>query len=132
VDNVRGQTVPFEKNQVTKARLFVEVTGVDANVVTLRLEGETRTADGEGPGSHGLEMRLLGRATYGRTDERFSTFEMVAVGSRWGATKNNSRRGDVDEGPIAILFALAGDAPSERVAPAFYQHRVYRPVVSGK
>src|SRR5262249_29514347 len=60
VDNVRGQTVPFEEDQVTKARLVVEVTGVDANVVTLRLEGETRTADGEGALSHGLEMRLLG------------------------------------------------------------------------
>jgi len=124
--------VPFEEDQVTKARLVVEVTGVDANVVTLRLEGETRTADGEGLGSHGLGMRLLGNATYDLTDERFRTFDMVAVGSRWGATKNNSRRGDVDEGPIAILFALAGDSPSERVAPAFYHHQVYRPVVSGK
>src|SRR5262249_59406763 len=82
VDNVRGQTVPFEENQVTKARLVVEVTGLDANVVTLRLEGETRAADGEGLSSHGLEMRLLGKATYDLTDERFKTFEMVAVGSR--------------------------------------------------
>jgi len=132
VDNVRGQTVPFEENQVTKARLAAEVTGVDANVVTLRLEGETRTVDGEGLRKHGLEMRLLGKATYDLTDERFRTFEMVAVGSRWGGTQKNSRRGDVDEGPIAMLFALAGDGPCERVAPAFYQHRVYRPVVSGK
>ena len=132
VDNVRGQTVPFEEHQVTKARLVAEVTGVDANVVTLRLEGETRTADGEGPRNHGLEMRLLGKATYDLSKERFRTFEMVAVGSRWGGTKNNSRRGDVDESPIALLFALAGDGPCERVAPAFYQHPVYHPVVSGK
>jgi hypothetical protein len=132
VDNVRGQTVPFEENQVRNARLVAEVTGVDANVVTLRLEGETRTADEEGPRHHGLEMRLLGKATYDLTDERFRTFEMVAVGSRWGRTQNNSRWGDVDESPIALLFALAGDGPCERVAPAFYQHRVYRPVVSGK
>ena len=132
VDNVRGQTVAFEENQVTKARLVAEVTEVDANVVRLRLEGETRTAAGEGPRSHGREMRLLGKATYDLTDERFRTFEMVAVGTRWGGTKNNSRLGDLDEGPIAILFALAGDGPCERVAPAFYQHRVYRPVVSGK
>ena len=129
---MRGQTVRFEENQVAKARLVAEVTEVDANVVTLRLEGETRTADGEGPRHHGLEMRLLGKATYDLTNERFRTFEMIAVGSRRGGTKNNSRRGDVDEGPIALLFALAGDGPGERVAPALYQHRVYRPVVSGK
>jgi hypothetical protein len=132
VDNVRGQTVPFEENQVTKARLVAEVTGVDGHVITLRLEGETRTADGEGLRQHGLEMRLLGKATYDLTEERFRTFEMVAVGSRRGATQNNSRRGDVDESPLAMLFALAGDGPCERVAPAFSQHRVYRPVVSGK
>jgi hypothetical protein len=132
VDNVRGQTVPSEENQVTKPRLDTEVTGVDANVVTLRLEGETRTAEGEGPRNHGLAMRLLGKATYDLTAERFRAFEMVAVGSRRGRTKNNSRRGDVDERPIAKLFALAGDGPSERVSPAFIQHRVYRPVVSGK
>jgi hypothetical protein len=105
---------------------------VDANVVTLRLEGETRTADEEGPRHHGLEMRLLRKATYDLTDERFKTFEMVAVGARWGVTKNNSRRGDVDEGPIALLFSLAGDGPCEWVSPGISQHAVYRPVVSGK
>jgi hypothetical protein len=79
-------------------------------VVTLRLEGETRIAAGEGPRHHGLEMRLLRKATYDLNDERFRTFEMVAVGSRRGGTKNNSRQGDADEGPIAILSMLAGTA----------------------
>jgi hypothetical protein len=132
VDNVRGQTVPFEEHQVTKARLVAEVMAVDANVVSLRLEGETRTADGEGPRHHGLEMRLLGMPTYNLTDERYSTFQMVAVGSRRGGTKKNSRRGDVDEEPIAMLFALAGHGPCERVSPGISQHPVYRPVGSGK
>jgi hypothetical protein len=129
VDNVRGQTTPFEESQIQKARWTSEVTGVDGNHVTLRLEGETRTA-AEGPRAHGLDMRLLGKATYDVTKERFLTFEMVALGSRWGGTQNNSRRGDVDEAPIGILFTLAGDGSCERVAPAFSQHRVYRGVIS--
>jgi hypothetical protein len=129
VDNVRGQTAPFEESQVKKARLSTEVTAVAGDVVTLRLEGQTRTA-AEGPRPHGLEMRLLGKATYDVAKERFRTFEMVAVGSRWGGTQYNVRRGDLDEAPIGVLFTLAGDGPCERVAPAFSQHPVYRPVVS--
>jgi hypothetical protein len=49
---------------------------------------------------------------------------------RWGRTQYNVRRGDLDEAPIGLLFTLAGDEPCERVAPAFNQHPVYRPVVS--
>src|SRR5262249_30248578 len=123
VDNVRGQTSPFDESQVKKARLNTEVTAVDGNVVTLRLEGETRTAR-EGPRTHGLELRLLGKATYDVTKERFLTFELVALGSRWGGTQLNSRRGDLDAAPIGLLFTLAGGSPCERVAPAFSQHRV--------
>jgi hypothetical protein len=132
VDNVRGQTEPFEESGVEKARLVAEVTAVDANIVTLRLEGETRAADEEGPRKHGLEMRLLGKATYSLAKERFQTFEMVALGSRWGGTQNNSRHGDLDEAPIGLLFTLAGGSTCERVAPAFNQYGVYRAVASGK
>ena len=129
VDNVRGQTAPFEVSQVKQARLTTEVTAIEGPTVTLRLEGETWTSD-EGPRKHGLKTRLLGKAAYDVAKERFVTFEMVALGSRWGGTQNNSRRGDLDEAPIGILFTLAGDGPCERVAPAFNHHRVYRPVVS--
>lgn len=131
VDNVRGQTAPFEESQVKKASLTAEVTAADGKVVALRLEGETRT-EMSGPRKHGLDMRLLGKATYDLTKARFLTFELVAVGSRWGGTQLNGRRRDPDEAPIGILFTLAGDGPCERVAPAFSQHQVYRPVVSAK
>src|SRR5262245_1770203 len=130
IDNVRGQTSPFEERQVKKARLSTEVTAVDGDVVSLRLEGETRT-DMEGRREHSLAMRLLGKATFDLVRGRFRTFELGAVGSRWGATQLNGRRGDTDAAPIGILFTLAADSPCERVAPAFNRHPLYRPVVSG-
>jgi hypothetical protein len=131
IDNVRGQTSPFEERQVKKARLSTEVTAVDGDAVSLRLEGETRTAM-EGRREHGLEMRLLGKATFDLARGRFLTFELVAVGSRWGATQLNGRRGDTDAAPIGILFTLAADTPCERLAPAFNRHPVYRAVVSDR
>src|SRR5262249_55128982 len=38
IDNVRGQTSPFEEREVQKARLRTEVTAADGGVVSLRLE----------------------------------------------------------------------------------------------
>jgi hypothetical protein len=131
IDNVRGQTSPFEESQVKKARLGAEVTAVDGDVVSLRLEGETRTSM-EDQREHGLDMRLLGKATFDLAKGRFLTFELVAVGSRWGRTQLNGRRGDTDAAPIGILFTLAADTPCERVAPAFNRHPTYRPVMSDK
>jgi hypothetical protein len=129
IDNVRGQTSPFEESQVKKARLITEVTAVDGDVVSIRFEGATRTTM-EDRREHGLEMRLLGKATFDLAKGRFLTFELVAVGSRWGSTRLNGRRGDTDPAPIGILFTLAEDTPCERVAPAFSRDPVYRPVVS--
>ena len=131
VDNVRGQTSPFAESQVKKARLSTEVTAVDGDVISLRLEGETRT-EMEGRREHGLDMRLLGKAMFDRATGRFRTFELVAVGSRWGSTQLNGRRGDTDAAPIGILFTLAEDSPCERVAPAFSRHPTYLPVMSEK
>jgi hypothetical protein len=131
IDNVRGQTAPFEESQVKKARLNTEVTAVDGDVVSLRLEGQTRTVM-EGGHEHGLEMRLLGKATFDLARGRFRTFELVAVGSRWGGTRLNGRRWDTDAAPIGILFTLAEDSPCERVAPAFNRHPLYRPVMSDR
>jgi hypothetical protein len=131
IDNVRGQTSPFEEGEVKKARLSTEVTAVDGDMVSLRLEGETRTAM-EGRREHGLEMRLLGRATFDLAKGHFRTFELVAVGSRWGGTQFNGRRGDADAAPIGILFTLAAESPCERVAPAFIRHPVYDTVVSDR
>jgi hypothetical protein len=128
VDNVRGQTTPFEEGHVKKARLTAEVTAVDGSLVSVRLEGESLTAD-EGPRKHGFDSKLLGKATYDLAKERFVMFEMVVLGSRWGATQNNSRRSDVDASPMGVLFTLAGDGHCERIAPAFNYHRIYRPVV---
>jgi hypothetical protein len=138
VDNVRGQTVPYEEKDVKKARLVLQVTAVQGGVVTLRLEGEAHlAAEGKWPvqgarkqqkalQKRGFEARILGQATYDLSKERFSTFDLLALGDRWGASQFNVRRGDTDTAPLGILFTLAGDRPSERVAPAFHYHRSYR------
>ncbi len=131
IDNVRGQTEPFEEDEVKGARMSAAVTSVEGHVVTLQIHGESRT-ERDRPRKHGLDMRLLANATFDLKRERFLTFEMVAVGSRWGGTQLNGRWRDADAAPIGLVFTLAEDSPCQHIAPAFAYHAVYRPVVAAK
>ncbi len=133
LDFVRGQTAAFDEAWVEKAALTSEVTSVDGNRITLRLEGLTRAVeegkwavagfkdmDDPSKQTRGLETRLLGRAVYDLKAQRFTAFELVAIGSRWGGTQYNCRTDDLATAPIGFAFTLAGDAPAERIAPAFF------------
>jgi hypothetical protein len=131
LDNVRGQTIPFDEEDVEKARITSTVTSVRGTIVTLRLEGETRAAGeaevrdrGEmGPQKYGFETRILGTAEFDTQLNRFVKFEALAVGTRWGRTQYNFRRGDLEPSGIGVALTLAGDTPAEKVAPAhFYRY----------
>src|SRR5262245_11020180 len=121
----------FDPQHVERAQLTSEVTGVKGNSVSLRIEGETRA--GSGPEARnvaatntgknrGIETRLLGKATYDRSRERFTRFELVALGTRWH-DKGDFPLFDPGPAPTGFLFTLAGDGPTERLAPSgFYKY----------
>jgi len=128
VDNVRGQTIPYAPGEV-RARILATVTARVGDTLVLRLEGETRAlAEGTwtlgdnlwkpaGEHPHGLDTRIHGRATVDRTRGRITSFELVAVGRRFGRTDNNARWRDPAPSRLAFHLTLAPDAP--RVAPTF-------------
>lgn len=133
VDNVRGQTSSFPENSVQKAELTAEVVQLRAQVVTLKLTGKTRTVqkgtwpvrgyedmNSPTPQERGMELSLLGYAKYDFKQERFTEFEMIAVGTRWGGTQYNGRGDDLEPAPIGFLLQLAGNTPAERVAPEHF------------
>lgn len=126
LDNVRGQTDAYEDKDVVEAALKTEVTKVAKGVVTLRFEGSTKAsttskwpgADPD-PQTRGLGTRILGSATYDPQKGRFTAFELVAVGTRWGASRFNFREDDRKVAPIGFVLSMAADKPAERVPPAF-------------
>jgi len=130
VDNVNGQTWPFQKKHVDVASLESRVVEVEGAVVRLRLTGRARTkASGrwrvEGflaPVSwqeRGFDAVLTGKATYDLRSRRFLEFELLAVGKRWGGTQYNGRAKDLAPSSMGVLFTLAGASLGERVPPAF-------------
>jgi hypothetical protein len=125
-DNVRSITPPFADGEVEKARLTATVMALDRDVAVLRYEGETRTsasgtwAVGQEPASkqtRGFDAKLLGKATYNIKEGKFTSFALVALGTRWGGTVYNGRTDDLAPAPMGITLTLAGNTPAERVAP---------------
>ncbi|MCW5934624.1 MAG: hypothetical protein KIT45_10060 [Fimbriimonadia bacterium] len=134
VDNVRGQTSPYRNaDEVKQAVLTTTVEAVKGSVVTLKLEGATR-AVGQGvwaisgyqdmnrPTSQerGYESRLLGKAKYDLSKERFIEFELVSAGTRWGGTQYNGRGDDLKPAPMGFVLQLAGTKPADQVAPEHF------------
>ena len=68
---------------------------------------------------HGIQTNLLGTATFDLEMEKFTEFEMVALGNWHGKTQNNGRHSGPDSGHIGTLYSLATDSLSDRIAPAF-------------
>jgi hypothetical protein len=131
LDNVRGQTPPFEREEVVIARLATRVTAVDGRFVHIEYSGATRTeqqgdwsignfhdAKKPTPQRRSVDLVLRGEARYDRDARRFVAFDVVARGTREGGTQFNARGDDLDAEPIGFLITLA--PADERVAPAAF------------
>ncbi len=65
---------------VKKAVLTAEVISVKNGLVEVKFEGETHTAGDKEQLQNGYDAPLLGKAVWSIKEERFTTFELVAVG----------------------------------------------------
>lgn len=136
LDAVRGSEAPYPKKAVEEAQLTAEVVAVEGDRVSLRFDGRTRTSQTgkfftqntigtawKAPEvqNRGYDAKLLGRAVYDRKEHKFVSFELLAVGDRWGATSENGRVADgaicMQPAPMGVVFELAGNSPAERVPP---------------
>ena len=126
IDNVRGQTEAFEPGDVTESLMHFETVGQDASNRHIKITGSFRN---DRPGERayddvpaelprGTDGKILGQATFDESIQKFTAFEMVALGIRWGDTRFNGRYDDAGPSPIGWAFKLAGDSPAERIAPA--------------
>jgi hypothetical protein len=131
VDNARGQTLPFAPQEIKDSNLQIEVLIRHQTSVQIKITGHSKAvARGQWllgqndwtPNydlNHDMQTNLLGKASYDLGLEKFTEFEMVAIGKRHGKTENNGRQNSPDSGYIGFLFTLAKGDPSDRIAPAF-------------
>jgi hypothetical protein len=118
IDNVHALNYTFFPNEaIEKARLTSTVVRIDGDLVSLSFEGESRASIVSAK-KIGYAPKLLGRATYNLKDQKFVSFELVAVGLRWGLGNCNQRHNPAPA-LMGIVLTLTGDSPAERLPPAF-------------
>jgi len=133
VDNVRGQTPPLMDKDIVRAELNAEIVGASGGSVDVVFRGRSRTEaagkwavagyrDMNSPSEQRLyiDLELYGRAKFSTTTEQFTSFEMAALGTRYGATQYNGRTDDIGPAPIGYALVKAAKTSAERVAPAHY------------
>lgn len=121
VDNVRARNYDAFPKECIESALQTTVTRVRGDLVSLRIEGATRVVV-TAPENRGYTPKLLGHATYDRRKGSFTTFELLALGMRWGAGNCNQRQDDPGPAPMGVLLTLAGKGHSEQLPPAFISH----------
>jgi hypothetical protein len=115
IDNVRGQTAAWPEAAIRKATLTTEPVSTEGDSSTIRFEGEFRA---EEPG-RSFDGKLRGNAVYDTRKNRFSFFELVAVGVRTGGTGHANFR-TVGEGDSALgvsfILERQGESAEEKKA----------------
>ncbi len=130
VDNVRGQTIPFAPEEI-EGKIAVTVESVSDGVASLSIRGET-AAMALGPWLLGdnywkpkrewprvVGTTVVGVARFDIEANRFTLFDLVALGDRDGRTGFNGRARERSShgAPIGFVFRLA--PATLRVAPTF-------------
>ena len=106
VDAVKGQTDEFEPSEVAGSKITATVSDRTDKQITMTIRGITK-ANGKKLSTRGIETTLSGSATYEIKSGKFSKFEFVAIGERWGRTRFNGRRRQLGKTPIGFAFELA-------------------------
>jgi hypothetical protein len=117
-DTIAG---PFGENTIKEARLTVSVVAVAGGRAELQMAGSTLvdgpqdSADGQ---PSGYRAHLLGRMVYDLKSQRFVAFDLVALGIRRHGG-GEIRQDTPNPIPLGELFSLAGNAPADRLPPAY-------------
>ena len=103
VDNVRGQTLPFASQELKQSEIKTIVLNKEENKVEIKIEGKSQ-AVAKGPWllgendwtpkhelDHSISTDLMGNAIYDMELEKFTEFEMVAIGNRKGKTTRREK-----------------------------------------
>jgi hypothetical protein len=123
VDYVQCIGYPYEHNTIRHASLTSTIVQVEGDRVTLRLGGNSKTSqEGARGGSNpdrtntnqwrGVEVTILGHATFDLKAEKFTTFDLVAIGTRWGGL-----RWEDEGGPIGFEFRVSPGGSMDRTPP---------------
>ena len=110
VDSVKGQTEHFTDDEIEGSKMQGIVTGKkkgEGELWTIAISGSTRARHDGDFQARGLETEMIGQEEFDMSKKRFTRFDLTAIGQRWGRTRFNGRRRQLEHAPIGFSFELA-------------------------
>ncbi len=126
IDNTRGEPPLWEKKELRKQSFALTVVKVSEDAIELQLGGDVLLCNDADPmkANRGYEATLYGKLVYQPSKQRFTAFDVVAIGEHWGDgdfTRKGTRPG---KGLLGIAFGLADPAnAADRVSPQGIRER---------
>ncbi|MCW5938252.1 MAG: hypothetical protein KF884_08130 [Fimbriimonadaceae bacterium] len=99
IDTVRGQAPEWRADEVKEASLTMRRTE-DGRIV---YQGRAR-AEG---GGRSFEAKVYGEGVWESAAGRFASFDLVALGTRRGASRFNQRENDPGPAPMGVVLSLS-------------------------
>ena len=133
IDSVRGETNPYDENQVIIANVGLKVMKVSADnikfVVFGRSEAKRPPTNETNPFTGnkiskemGTDLVWSGAIVFDRKQQRFTRFDLLAAGDRWGGSLYNFRDNDRGPSPIGYAFQLIPDVNDDPTPPSNYRY----------
>ena len=133
IDSVRGETSPYDENQIKLEDVGLKVMKVSPETIKFVIYGrskakrpptnETNPFTGNKIDEEmGTELVWSGAVVFDREQQRFTRFDLLAAGKRWGGSTYNFRDNDPGPQPIGFAFQLIPDVSVEPTPPSFYRY----------
>jgi len=135
IDSVRGQSNPYNQDQVKIDNVGLKVMKVSPEAIKFVVYGrssakrpptkKTNPFTGNRINSEmGTDLTWSGAVVFDREKQRFTRFDLLAAGKRWGGSLYNFRDNDPGPAPIGFAFQLIPNIKNDPAPPSF--HRYYR------
>ena len=121
VDTAKGQTSSFADDQVKGTEITGRAVERTGDVLRIEFAGQTRSEssrDWNRKSPHGIETDVRGSARFDLATGRYLEFELLAIGERWGRTRYNGRRWELERSPVGFVFQMV-TPKTPHVVPAF-------------
>ena len=133
LDSVRGETDPFDENQVKIDDIGLKVMKVTPETIKFVVYGRSMTkrppTNKKNPYTNnkidkemGTDLVWSGAVIFDREQQRFTRFDLLAAGERWGGSVYNFRDNDPGPAPIGFAFQLIPDVKDDPTPPAYYRY----------
>ena len=136
IDSVRGQTNPFNEDQIKINNVGLKVMKVTDDSIKFVVYG--RSSANQPPSKKtnpytgfrvtkniGNDLVWSGAVAFDRKQQRFSRFDLLAVGERWGGSLYNFRDSDLNRSPIGFAFQVISNVEDNPTPPSYLAYYNY-------